>query len=516
MPELRGFVSAVGVPIARGRLGRVILRVVTETIGTDRYALDALIARGGMGAIWRATDQVLGRPVAIKFLHEHLAGDPAARTRFEREARTAASLSHPNMANVLDYLDGERPGIVMELIEGETLTQVLERRGRLPVQEAVAIAGAALAALDVAHRAGVVHRDVKPGNILMAGDGGVKVADFGIARTLGDSTLTATGGLLATPHYVSPEQLRGEPATPASDVFGLGVLLWEMLAGERPFEGDSSIGIAMARLNADVPPIRDRRPEVPPALATVIGRATATEPSERFAAAGEMLAALRSIHLEPERPAPPAHGGDTQVLPLDQEHTRRIDVPPPPAPRPAPVWWTRLRRQAGLIAFGVFAVVAGTAIFLALPDGSVGVPTLVGSRLSEATRVAEQEGLIVEVERVDSVKPAGQVLDQEPAAQTTADRGSTVTLTVSRGNLVRVPSLVGYTLHDALVQLGAAGLAQGEIVEQETGESEPGTVLAQSPGPGETVERDGSVDLVVEAEPPPDDHGGRGKPPKDD
>jgi len=344
----------------------------------------------------------------------------------------------------------------------------------------------------------------------------VKVADFGIARTLGDSTLTATGGLLATPHYVSPEQLRGEPATPASDVFGLGVLLWEMLAGERPFEGDSSIGIAMARLNADVPPIRDRRPEVPPALATVIGRATATEPSERFAAAGEMLAALRSIHLEPERPAPPAHGGDTQVLPLDQEHTRRIDVPPPPAPRPAPVWWTRLRRQAGLIAFGVFAVVAGTAIFLALPDGSVGVPTLVGSRLSEATRVAEQEGLIVEVERVDSVKPAGQVLDQEPAAQTTADRGSTVTLTVSRGNLVRVPSLVGYTLHDALVQLGAAGLAQGEIVEQETGESEPGTVLAQSPGPGETVERDGSVDLVVEAEPPPDDHGGRGKPPKDD
>ena len=271
----------------------------------DRYRLVRRLAGGGMGTVHEAVDERLGRRVAVKILNVQYSDDPLFVERFGREARAAASLGHPNIAQVFD--SGQDDGqhfMVMELVEGGHLGQVLREHGPLAPERAADVAAQVCSALAAAHEAGIVHRDIKPGNVLVRPDGRVKVTDFGIAHTQGQSTLTGTGSVLGTVQYLSPEQASGQPVTPASDLYSVGVLLFEMLTGSVPFTGDSPVAVALSHVRDEVPAVRDLAPEVPPALAAVVARATAKDPLQRHADARQMEAALRNALTAP--PAEPS------------------------------------------------------------------------------------------------------------------------------------------------------------------------------------------------------------------
>jgi tRNA A-37 threonylcarbamoyl transferase component Bud32 len=277
------------------------------TVLSGRYRLEAAIAAGGSSAVWRATDERLGRAVAVKLMRDELLADPAARERFEREARVVACLESPNIVDVYDVgLDDQRRYLVMELIDGESLAGRLRREGALDPAIAVAVADRVLAALEVAHAEGTVHRDVKPANVLLPTGGGVKLADFGIAKALEAeaASLTAAGQVLGTPAYLSPEQVAGRPAGPASDVYAVGVLLHEMIAGRPPFEGSDPLSAALARQQQDPPRLDGACPGLAPAIADVVERALCRDPSGRFADAGEMRAALSAATPRVEQPEP--------------------------------------------------------------------------------------------------------------------------------------------------------------------------------------------------------------------
>ena len=330
------------------------------TVLSDRYELGATLGAGGMARVVEAHDRVLDRQVAVKLLRDDIATDPSIRERFLREARTAAKFTHPNAVAVYDTgQDGRQPWIVMELIRGEDLSRRLTLSGRLDEPEAVRITDAVLAALEAAHRDGMVHRDVKPANIMLLEDGGVKLADFGIAKSMQDATagMTATGQIIGTAKYLSPEQVEGRPATPASDVYATGIVLYEMLTGEPPFTGDSAIAIALAHTRDPIPDIRRAAPGISPALAAVVERSLSKDPAQRFTDAGEMRRALRGQRVATTRVL--AAATPTQVLPPDRTRTRTAAAPPPRSNMP----WI-------LLALGLIAVVGALMLSSALraPD----------------------------------------------------------------------------------------------------------------------------------------------------
>ena len=297
-----------------------------------RYRLDSMIATGGMGVVWRASDTRLDRQVAVKVLKAEYAHDPLFRTRFEGEARSAAALHHPGIAGVYDYGAGDDehpPFLVMELVDGQPLSTLLAgaRDSGRTLDTAVVqdLMAQAADALGVAHRAGIVHRDVKPANLLVTPDRQVKITDFGIARAADSVALTRTGSVMGTPQYLSPEQARGNPSTPASDVYSLGVVAFECLAGRRPFEAETPVATALAHLQQPVPQLP---PGVPGPLAAVVRRALAKEPGERYADGAAFAAALR----DPSVAAAAAAAG----APGDDEGTRVLTGVVPPVAAPVP------------------------------------------------------------------------------------------------------------------------------------------------------------------------------------
>jgi serine/threonine-protein kinase len=274
-------------------------RIVAETILAGRYRLVRLIDRGGMAEVWEGKDEILDRPVAVKVLHPRLAGDDEFQERFRLEAVAAARLAHPNVVATFDTgLDGGVAYIVMELLAGRTLREVLREEGPLPVAKAVAIAAAVADALHYAHQAGIVHRDVKPGNVLIGHDGRVKVVDFGIAKAATDQDLTEAGTLLGTAKYLAPEQVAGQPQDRRADVYGLGVVLYEMLCGRPPFSGDTDMAVAFQHAHAEPPKLRQLRPEIPRRLEGVVLKAIAKAPENRFATAADLRSALLAVPLD--------------------------------------------------------------------------------------------------------------------------------------------------------------------------------------------------------------------------
>jgi serine/threonine protein kinase len=286
---------------------------------SGRYRLEARIGSGGMSTVYRALDETLQRQVAIKLMNREVATDSDQLVRFRREARAVAQLSHPHIVGVIDAGDDEdpthpRPYIVFEYIEGETLKERIRRLGRLPITEAVAYAIEIARALGAAHAHHIVHRDVKPQNVLIDEEGSPKITDFGIARTLDEEGLTADGRVLGTTDYVSPEQALGQHVTGQSDLYSLGIVLWEMLAGEVPFKGDNQVAVAMKHVREELPDIQARRPEVSAALAAVIENATAKQQSERYADDAEFVSDLEDVLAIETARAGTATGEVTSVL----------------------------------------------------------------------------------------------------------------------------------------------------------------------------------------------------------
>jgi eukaryotic-like serine/threonine-protein kinase len=337
-----------------------------------RYRLVRRIAAGGMGEVWEADDAVLGRRVALKMLVEELAADEQATRRFVREARATARLAHPNVARVYDFgRDGGTPFLVMELLEGETLAARLAR-SPLPPDEAARIAAAVADALEAAHQRGIVHRDMKPSNVMLAPDGEVKVMDFGIAAAAGETHSTTGSGLYATVAYVSPERVAGEPATPASDVYSLGAVLYELLTGRPPFEATSPALVARAHLHQPPRPVRELAPGVPARLAQTCEAALAKDPARRPSSAAALAIRLRAARaaarssgdVEPrsseDRPRP------TPEPRADRDATRAMSsarAAPPSATTvevtaSKAVWGRRRRRATPLLALVLIALLA--------------------------------------------------------------------------------------------------------------------------------------------------------------
>jgi eukaryotic-like serine/threonine-protein kinase len=344
--------------------------VTANQTSPSRYRPVRLLGHGGMASVHLADDLELGRPVAIKRLAENLAADPDYRLRFEREARLAAALSHPNVVAVYDVGEEDgRPFIVMEYVEGESLSEVVRRRGPLPVAEAVRIGVDACAGLAAAHAAGLVHRDVKPHNLLLAGDGAVKIADFGLARSRDGTFLTEHGTVMGTAGYLAPEQLAGEEVTPAADLYSLGAVLYELLTGRAPRDAPT-LAELVQRAQEPIPPVRELAPEVPPAVEAAVMHALATDPADRprsaKAFAAELGAAIDA----------------TTVLPAAEAPTE------PLLPRP------RSRRRTVLGALLAAAAAGIVALVLALTTGGssapapVAPPAATGSPSQQATAFA--------------------------------------------------------------------------------------------------------------------------------
>src|SRR6476661_6508533 len=289
-----------------------------------RYRLDAQIGAGGMSTVYRAFDAVLERRVAVKLMHREIAADTDQLERFRREARSVAQLSHPHIVGVIDAGEEDgRPYIVFEYVEGETLKDRIRRMGRLPVDEAIAYAIEIARALSAAHARHIVHRDVKPQNVLIDEEGSAKVTDFGIARTLDQEGLTADGRVLGTTDYVSPEQALGHPVTGQSDLYSLGVVLYEMLTGEIPFHADSSVAVAMRHVREAIPDVQLLRPEASAATAAVVERAVAKDLSQRYPDAGSMVSELEEVLAIEASRAGQATGEATSVLRTLPGGTRR-------------------------------------------------------------------------------------------------------------------------------------------------------------------------------------------------
>lgn len=314
------------------------------TVLSERYELRRPLGSGGMARVFAAHDRVLDREVAVKVVHESLVGEPTGRRRLLREARAAAALHHPNTVEVFDTGEqGGRPFIVMELVEGRSLAERLRDEGTLTVADTVAVAEAMLSALGTAHERGLVHRDVKPSNILLPDAGGVKLADFGIATALAEAgELTATGQVLGTPRYLAPECAAGQPASPASDLYSLGAVLYECLAGRAPFDRETPIATALAHQSDPVPPLAERVPGLPGGLVAAVEGALAKDPAERFATAEEMWRALRS---------PAGHDRTAAVPPAAQTRVLGAQAPEPAAAAGRAPW----------LALAVVALVAVTA-----------------------------------------------------------------------------------------------------------------------------------------------------------
>jgi len=482
--------------------------VTDQQVYSGRYRVTHLIARGGMAQVYRAQDLMLNRPVALKVLYPELSVDPTFVERFRREAQAAANLSHPNIVPVFDW--GEENGtyfIVMELVEGTSLAGLLrEHRTMSPHRSAELVAQVA-AALAQAHRSGVVHRDVKPGNILLTEDGQVKVTDFGIAQAVStEDNLTAAGSVMGTATYFSPEQAEGAAVDGRSDVYSLGVVLYELLAGRPPFVGDSPVSVAGMHVRDAVPSPRQFNPGIPDEIEAITMMALAKRPGQRYQTADEMRADL--LRFTEGRPVNASRGGAfvgndaTQAVSVVAGE-RTQAVPVQSGPRTDVVRRRKNNSSRNAIVAALSVVLVGALAFVFLGgSGSSTMPNVVGQTISEATDALTSQGLVIgSTKLVQSDQPAGTVVATEPKAGATVSKGQSVALRISLGNSsqpVTIPDTVNMGLSDAESTLQQAGLAY-RVVFTSTGsnDAKPNTVLYQDP-PGGVQGRTGdTVTLTV-------------------
>ena len=501
-----------------------------------RYQVEAIVARGGMATVYRAVDTRLDRVVALKVMHPDLAADDEFVVRFIAEARSAARLSHPAIVAVFDQ--GDDDGTVylaMEYVEGRTLRTLLREQGRLSPEYSLDVIDPVLAALDAAHSAGIVHRDMKPENVLVGHDGRVKVADFGLARALTDASNATRGLLLGTVNYISPEQALGEGATPRSDVYSTGIMLYELLTGQPPHTGATDFVVVRSHIEVDVPAPSLVEPAVSTRLDALVRRATAREPLHRFPDAGGFLAEVRLVHaaggdsaldtmlagLEPRESAGVSLAeAMTSIVHSSEATAGRTGVVPgsngqlaKPLRRQSPDLRSAHpteRRRAGPRNRWRGPILLATVLLLAagLAAGAwwygagryTSTPSLIDLTVEQARTAAEREGLtVVEAEpRFSEVIESGKVVDTVPGPGERILHEGTIELSVSKGpERYVVPDLGELTRTEAEEALGAAGIPVGEIEEIFHDEIPAGVVVSQSAPPGDELRRDMTVSFEV-------------------
>lgn len=470
--------------------GPPVTEAPAQSLVDGRYRVIDRIGSGGMGDVYRAEDTHLKRDVALKVLHRRFARDEQFVERFRREASSAASLQHPNVVNVFDR--GEYDGtyyIAMEHLEGRTLKELAAAEAPLSQERAVDIGIQILQAAGFAHSRGVVHRDFKPQNVIVDENDEVKVTDFGIARA-GASDITETGSILGTAQYLSPEQAQGAPVEAASDLYSIGVILYELLAGRLPFEGESAVAVAVKHVSEPPQRLAELRPDIHPGLEAAVMRTLAKNPTERWGSAEELVSALQAARAQI---ALGDEGQGTAVwapLPVDGGPPDEVEEDPEGKRR-------RRRRRLILLALLLLLAAGVAAFFLLRGPPQVAVPDLVGEQLAEAEPQLEEAGFAVETEEREDEAPLNEVIEQDPEGGVELDEGSAVTLVVSEGpGNARVPALVGLPEGDAVKKLNRRDL-RAEIDREPSVDVPSGIVIRTVPGAGNTARIGSSVNVVV-------------------
>ncbi len=498
----------------------------------DRYRIESRLGDGGMAIVYCGTDVVLRRRVAIKILREQYASDEDFVKRFYYEAEAAAKLSHPNIVTTFDMgRDGDEYFIVMELVDGATLAEMIRADGRLPEPVAIDYGIQIASGLAYAHRQGLLHRDVKPANILVTSDDVVKLSDFGIARAVSSQALSVTqpGMVMGSVYYLSPEQAQGHDLAETSDLYSLGAVLYQMVTGSLPFSGDTPVTVALKHVSAALPTLELANANVSPALLAIVTRLLEKQPADRFASANDVAVALREARESPTLGT--GHRGRT----LGDAPTMRIEAvraPQPPPRRSASpdraafaeaddaageavaATSASTADRSGLVRALVFAMLllVATGIGYALyqnraalfPVAGTALPDVAGSSFAQAQQALVLAGFTVTgTEAYDERVPADHVVSQTPPAGTLLAKGGLVTLVVSKGRaLVGVPDVNGFTLEDARKSLAAAGF-RTRIGGSRYGPEPKDRVVAQNPPGGRKLETNGTVALVLSKGPKP-------------
>ena len=505
---------------------------LTGELIDDRYQLTALLATGGMATIYSAIDTRLDRKVAVKIMHPHLAQDEDFVGRFIREAKAAASLSHPNIVAVQDqgWNQSGVPAvfIVMELVEGHTLRDYIYERGKLTIEDALSFIDPVLSALSAAHAIGIIHRDIKPENILISKEGRVKIADFGLARgnMLGTTMTAESSVILGSVSYLSPEQVQRGVADSRSDVYATAIVIFEMITGEKPFAGETPIQIAYMHVNEKIPLLSSKVKGVPAALDELVAKATSTDPDERPRDAGAFLAELNRVRTEidPKRKQMSLEL-DLPVAPIREEvrdksrlakraeaakAAQATEIVTPMTENTANTKKDRAeerrrvskrvrRNRIIALALAVSVGIGGWWIVLG-PGAKVSVPSVIGASLDKANSLFSPLGLKSEVaERVFSEEDAeGLIIAQNPVGGDKTDPNGTVKLTISKGpERYVVPQLIGLTPEAAVNAIAKFPLKTGTITEVFNTEIPKGFVISAEPAPGKKVRRDVAINLVI-------------------
>ncbi len=484
----------------------------------DRYRLLTCIGSGGMAVVYKGVDMLLERRVAVKVLRQRFSGDPEFLERFQREARAAANLDHPNVVTVFDVgKDGDRHYIVMEYVDGQDLKTLVRQKGRLDVDEALDIATQVARGVGHAHQAGLIHRDIKPQNVLITQDGSAKVADFGIARALSESGLTDSDTVWGSPIYFSPEQAAGDKPTPASDVYSIGVMMYEMLAGAPPFQAENPTALAMMHLREEPPPLGVRNPYVPPRLEWIVRKVLSKEPAARYRTAEQLAHVLEDYRLQVEQPTgwqPTVTASASRRGPKKTSDTRSIPVQSGALGSEGltwtltvialvavvgliPLWWLVYRSYASLPT--VPPTVTPTSLVASTEEPQmVTVPRIVGRPVEEARRLLERSGLQLDIreERDAPGQDEGTVIEQDPPAGEDVPVDSTVSVVISGpGRELTMPDVMDRPADEMREGLESMGL-DVRIESVWRPESE-GTVTGQEPEAGTAIRAGDAVTLTV-------------------
>jgi eukaryotic-like serine/threonine-protein kinase len=464
------------------------------TVVDERYQLSEKIGSGGMADVWLAEDTELDRNVAIKILHDRFAQDKEFVERFQREAQSAAGLQHPNVVGIFDRgVFRDTYFIAMEYVDGPSLKDLV--KGGMGIQDAVDFTRQILNAARFAHRKGIVHRDLKPQNVLIDDEGRARVADFGIARGGENSDITATGSVMGTAQYLSPEQAQGKETTPRSDIYSIGVILYEALTGRVPFEADSAVAVALKQVSETPRRPSAINPNVPPALDAVVMRALAKDPDARFRDADAFLKALDAAERAPDRPRPEDTAAFAAVSPEGEADLGEEEYED---------WRSddeRRRRRRWFIIALLAALVAALVAFALTRPSDVAIPDVIGKDVEVAKEILEDQGLEWDINSVPSGAPRNQVVEQDPIPTSRgggkAEEGSTVTLSVSSGPaIVSVPPVANLTEEEARKRLENAGF-QVVVVERFSETVPRGLVIETEPAAGTQTSTAQPVTLLV-------------------